>query len=115
MIRRIKPIAATEENFRVEPVAPGMATIRRDSVEPVPIGTLVVKVFRVVGYDQDCDGSLMARLEQIDNTGDTTGWSPNNLGMYPDSTWVLDTPEGLDQLAEGEAPRGRNLGHPVRR
>lgn len=92
----------------------GMRTIKRDSIEPVPIGTLVAKVFRVVGYDRDCDGSLMARLEQIDMTGETTGWAPDGLGMYPDSTWVLDDARDLDSAADGKlpAPRGRNLSHP---
>jgi hypothetical protein len=95
-IRRVPDISA-RENFRIEPV-PGLRamTPRRDPVEPVPVGTYVAMVFRVTGYDQDCDGSLMARLENVDADGKTTGWEESAIGMYPDSTWVVDGPGELD-------------------
>jgi hypothetical protein len=96
-IRRVPEIAAERENFRLEPV-PGFhaMTPRRDPVEPVPVGTYVAMVFRVTGYDPDCDGSLMARLENVDADGKTTGWEESAIGMYPDSTWVVDSPGELD-------------------
>lgn len=76
---------------------PGLpaVTIKRDSVEPVAVGTYVVKVFRVTGYDRDCDGSLMARLACVDLHGDETGWEPDAIDIYPDSTLVVDNPGDL--------------------
>ncbi len=65
-MRKIRKISAEEENFRLESMGvPGRIFIKRDPVEPEPVGTIVLKPMRVVGYDQDCDGSLMARLELI--------------------------------------------------
>jgi hypothetical protein len=95
-IRRV-PDASGRENFRIEPV-PGlrMTTVRRDPVEPVPVGTYVALVFRVTGYDQDCDGSLMARLERVDAGGRETGWKESAIGLYPDCAWVVDGPGELD-------------------
>ena len=95
-IRRV-PDISDGENFRTEPV-PGLraVTIRRDPVEPVPVGTYVAMVFRVTGYDPDCDGHLMARLENVDADGDSTGWEPTHLGLYPESTWVVGGPGELD-------------------
>jgi hypothetical protein len=71
-------------------------TPRRDPVEPVPVGTYVAMVFRVTGYDQDCDGSLMARLENVDADGKSTGWEESAIGMYPNCTWIVDRPGELD-------------------
>jgi hypothetical protein len=84
-IRRVPEITPDRENFRLEPV-----------------GTYIAMVFRVTGYDRDCDGSLMARLECVDAAGETTGWTPVNLSLYPDSAWVLDGPGELDRLADEE-------------
>lgn len=84
----------------LRPVGFQMHTGRRDPVEPVPVGSYVVMVFRVTGYDPDCDGSLMARLEQVDKEGDATGWSPNQLGLYPDTDLIVDAPGELWNLAE---------------
>ncbi len=93
-LRPVREITAEEENFRTEPlfVAPGIeaVTSRRDPVEPEPVGTIVLLAFRVVGYDPDCDGSLMARLEHIDRDGDASGWEPNCLGLYPNSELVVE-------------------------
>jgi len=82
-MRKVHEITAEEENFRAvdSGVHPSMRMIKRDPVEPEPIGTIVVKAFRVTGYDSDCDGSLMARLEQIDKDGETTGWCVNCIGI----------------------------------
>jgi hypothetical protein len=107
-IRRVPEITAEQQNARLEPLAevPGsrMMMFRKDPVEPVPVGTLVARIFRVTGYDQDCDGSLMARLESIGADGEATGWTPTHLGLYPDSAWVIDSPDELDRLADLEAP-----------
>ena len=98
-IRRI-PDISSRENFRIEPV-PGstLTTIRRDPVEPVPVGTYVAMIFRVTGYDQDCDGSLMARLERVEADGEATGWEETHIGVYPDGMWVVDGPGELEGMA----------------
>lgn len=97
-ISRVPRIDADQENARLVPLGPSVATVRRDPVEPVPIGVYVACVFRVTGYDQDCDGSLMAQLEAVDATGEATGWTVDCIGLYPDTAWVLDTPDALDHL-----------------
>ena len=102
-MRPAREITAEEENFRTEPMFddgsyPQMEVIKRDPVEPEPVGTIVLKAFRVIGYDADCDGGLMARLENIDKDGDTTGWEVGQLGLYPDSTIVVEDAVELRQL-----------------
>lgn len=105
-VRRAPAITAEQENTRVVPIGPGAATVKRDPVELVPVGTLVARVFRVTGYDPDCDGSLMARLEAVDAEGAATGWEENQLSLAPGSTWVLDVPHELDRAAEIETEFG---------
>lgn len=101
-MKPIRHITAVEENFRTVRVAgmPGMEIIKRDPVKPVPEGTLILFAFRVVGYDPDCDGSLMARLEHITKDGETTGWAPKHLGLSPSATLVLDSADELRRLFE---------------
>ncbi len=103
-IRRAPYITAEQENYRLVPFydSPGVRglTPKRDPVEPVPIGTYVVKVFRVTGYDPDCDGSLMARLENVGADGEATGWEVAHLGLYPETTWIVDEPGELDRLSQ---------------
>jgi hypothetical protein len=100
LFRRVPEITAGQENRRSVPLASGpefrMVTSKVDPVEPVPVGTYVAMVFRVTGYDPDCDGSLMARLENVGTDGETTGWEPTHLGLYPDCTWIVDRPDALD-------------------
>ncbi len=110
-MRPIPEITAEQENFRTESmlgIDPRFYVVRRDPVEPVPVGTIIACAFRVTGYDRDCDGSLMARLEQVDAAGDATGWETNHLGLYPDVDVVLDDPGELQRLATravaGDAP-----------
>jgi hypothetical protein len=104
-VRRIPEITAGQEDFRLVPVPGlGMTTARRDPVEPVPVGTLVARVFRVTGYDPDCDGSLMARVEAVDSAGEATGWETGRLGLRPGSWWIVDAPDELDRAAERIAP-----------
>jgi hypothetical protein len=96
-------VPKVDDNFQLVE-APGMAAnvrrIRRDFVEPVPVGTLLACVFRVTGYDRDFDGSAMVRLEQIDQEGQPSGWEPTNLDLAPDSWVVLDTPNDLHSVAK---------------
>lgn len=95
ILRPVREIKAEEENFRLEPV-PGLGRIlKRDPVEPEPVGTYVVMCFRIDGYDPDCDGSLMARLSQVDMEGRTTGWSVDSIGLYPDTDLVVEHPANL--------------------
>jgi len=90
-MRPVREITADEENFRTERRG-AFEVIRRDSVEPEPVGTIVLMAFRVTGYDKDCDGSLMARLEQVNKDGDVTGWEADSIGLYPDTDLVV-TPD----------------------
>jgi hypothetical protein len=98
-LRPVPEITAEQENFRTVPLATGpgfsAVTSRRDPVEPVPVGTYIVMCFRVTGYDPNCDGSLMARLEHVDRNGEATGWEPTHLGLYPDTDLVVDHPSEL--------------------
>ncbi len=88
------------ENFRLVPLPGGtFVAPRRDSIEPEPVGTIVLMAFRVTGYDRDCDGSLMARLEHVNKDGQWSGWSPKNIGIDKDSTLVL-TEQELKKLFE---------------
>jgi hypothetical protein len=98
-MRPVPKITSEQENYRLEPLAsgPGFNAMmgRRDPVEPVPVGSYIVQVFRVTGYDPDCDGSLMARLAAVDRGGCETGWEPTHLGLYPDTALVVDSPGEL--------------------
>jgi hypothetical protein len=107
VIHRLREIPAEEENFRLDPVASGpgfdVRMVKRDPVEPVPVGTYIAMVFRVTGYDEDCDGSLMGRFEQVDRNGEPTGWEPDQLGLYPVADVVLDGPSDLHDLIEEDS------------
>ena len=95
----IHKLPEVEDHARIVPLlGTPFETIRRDSIEPVPIGTLIAMIFRVTGYDQDCDGSLMARMEQVDQDGETTGWDVSSIGLYPGSDVILDTAGDLHNL-----------------
>ena len=100
-MRPVKEITAAEENFRTEPFYKTVTSegriVKRDPVKPEPEGTIILVPFRITGYDADCDGSLMARLEAIDKDGETTGWETNCHGLYPTTDLVV-TPEELKSL-----------------
>lgn len=93
-MRPIRKITAEEENFRLEGV-PGTSFgfVRRDPIEPEAVGTIVLMAFRVTGFDRDCDGSLMARLEQIDANGEATGWEANRIGLHAGTGLVVTQDE----------------------
>lgn len=97
-MRPVREITNEEENFRTEPV-PGTALefIKRDPVKPEPEGTIILVPFRIAGYDPDCDGSLMARLEAINKDGEVTGYTTDSHGLGP-STHLVVTPEELRAL-----------------
>lgn len=89
-MRPVREITAKQENFRIVGVDPfGFDVIRRDPIEPEPVGTIILKAFRITGYDPDCDGSLMARLENIDGDGDPTGYFVRRIGVDPSTTLVV--------------------------
>lgn len=101
-MRLIREITAEEENFRMEPWLEGdgvrVDVIKRDPVEPEPVGTLVLLPFKIVGYDKDSDGSLMARLENICSYEDKledNGWEVKEIGLYPTSGFVVTEKELL--------------------
>ncbi len=92
-MRPVRNISA-EDNARMVSI-PGTPfdTIKRDSVEPEPVGTIVLMAFRITGYDPDCDRSLMARLENIDKDGEETGWESSAIGLYSESELVVTADE----------------------
>lgn len=103
-MKPIPKITAKQENFRTEPFGKlpdgrQALIIRRDPVEPIPVGSYIAVVFQVTGYDRDCDGSLMARLQQVDKKGKTTGWEQNCIGLYPETEVWLDNFDELQKLA----------------
>ena len=49
--------------------------------------------FRITEYHPDCDGSLMAKMEQIDKDGETSGWNVDSIGLYPESELVVTAEE----------------------
>jgi hypothetical protein len=94
-----------DDNARVVPFMPDddpegkrVVTLRRDFVEPVPVGSYVAMVFRVTGYSPDCDGSVLAEVENVTEDGEATGWSQNCLGLGSNSTVVVDGPGDLHVL-----------------
>lgn len=98
-MRPVRNISEKEEGHRYVKIA-GLAnaiTSKRNPVEPEPIGTIVLMAFRITGYTPDCDGSLMAKLDHIDKDGNESGWSPDSIGLYPDSDLVV-TPAELKAL-----------------
>lgn len=106
-MRPVLKITAEDENFRTEPMFPGddrFHVIRRDPVEPEPVGTIVLMAFRITGYDRDCDGSLMARFEHIDRHGEPTGWEPSNIGLYRDTDIVVSQEEWAGLFPPGPDP-----------
>lgn len=102
-MRKIPDITPEQENARLEPLAewPGgvkAVILKFDPVEPVPLGTTLAMLVRVVGYDPDCDGSLMARLVQIDSNGRETGAEFDHSGLDPDTYVILETPDELHKM-----------------
>lgn len=97
MIRKfVKP----DEAVHLERITDNVSFARHEYVEPLPIGTYVIRVFRIVEFVQDADGSAMVNLESVDRHGDHTGWYPGNMGVYEDSTLVVDNPQDLWDIAE---------------
>jgi len=93
-MRKIREITSKEENFRVVPLAPGAVTTKCDPIQPEPIGTIILIPFKIIGYDQDCDGSLMARLGSLGlDDIKNTGWETSHIGLYPDSGFVVSKKE----------------------
>jgi hypothetical protein len=97
-MRKIREITSEKENFRLEPFAPNAVIVKRDPIEPEPIGTIVLLPFKITGYDKDCDGSLMARLANIElDSLEETGWEESNIGLYPEDGFVV-TEKELEEL-----------------
>ncbi len=74
--------------------------VRFTSEEPEPVGTVVLLAFRVVGYDKDADGSMMARMESVDLDGEASGWEVDGIGLCPDNGVVVSLEE-LRELKRG--------------
>ena len=103
-MRLVREITNEEENFRTErPDGFPFDVIRCDPVEAEPVGTIVLMPFRVVGFDPDCDRSLMARLEYLsldDSALDGAGEDIDkehhhlrNFGLYPTTGFVVTVDE----------------------
>lgn len=84
----------------IDPAGARFVISRRDPVKKVPEGTYVAMMFRVTGFDQDCDGSLMVRLECVDRYGEITGFKATHLGLYEHVNVVLDNPGDLHDLIQ---------------
>lgn len=99
-MRPVREITAEEENFRTEEFYRDeyktCSFIKRDPIEPEPIGTIILTAFRIIGYDKDYDGSLMARLEHINKDGTATGWTQGQIGLYPSCDLVVTEEELLN-------------------
>lgn len=97
-MRKIRTISPEEENFRITRIPKSsLCTVKRDPIEPEPAGTILLVAFKVTGYDKDCDGSLMARLEHLELDGRESGWIVNCIGLHPDTGLVV-TEEELHAL-----------------
>jgi hypothetical protein len=108
-MRPVRKITSEEENYRAEPMDarhPNIRFIKRDPIEPEPVGTIIVKAFRVTGYDQDADGSLMARLEAIDRYGEATGWEVDFIGLHPMTGLVASAEEWAAMFPDGDRTDG---------
>jgi len=85
-----REVTAKQEDFRVEELKGTPAgTVRRGLVKPEPEGTFVLKPFRIAGYDRDCDGSALARLDAIDWEGRATGAEMKGIGLHPGNAFVI--------------------------
>lgn len=102
-MRPVRKITAEEENYRTVEFAPGMFTSKKDPVEPEPVGTIILCAFRITGYRPDCDGSLMAEIEQINSEGGTTGWTENSIGLYPNTDIVVSAEEWAAMFHKSES------------
>lgn len=100
-MRPVRKITAEEENFRIELLPRGFSVIRREPIEPEPVGAIVLCAFKITGYDRDCDGSLMARLSQIGKDGEETGWSQDSIGLSHDTDLVCTLEEFQGLFDEG--------------
>lgn len=78
----------------------GFEVLRRDPIEPEPVGTIVLIPFRVTRYRKDCDGSLIACLEEVDKNGEITGAELNDVGLSPHTSLVV-TEDELRGLFDG--------------
>ena len=102
-LRMVREITDEEENFRVEPMkgSSNSVVIRRDPIEPEPVGTIVLMAFKIVDYKQDCDGSLMATLQNMNFSGEETGWETDCHGLYPENNLVVEAGvEGLKKMLD---------------
>jgi len=92
-MRLLRKITREEERPRAVDVAPGWITIKVNPIKPEPGGTIVLMAFRIDRYEADYDGSLMARLEHIDKSGEVTGWAPDRIGLDSDTAIVVTAKE----------------------
>jgi len=96
MLRTLKK---PDENHRYRQIGTAqdggaIVTSQRDFVHPVPVGGHVVMIFRVTGYDPDCDGSALARLEHVNTKGETSGMTLDCMGLW-DGDLIVDDPSDL--------------------
>ena len=93
-MRKIREITSKEEGFRLEPFAPNAVMVKRNLIQPEPVGTIILLPFKITGYNKDCDGSLMACLANIElDSFEETGWEESNIGLYPNDGFVVTKKE----------------------
>jgi hypothetical protein len=101
-MRKIRKVSDEEAGFGTKEVSPGVNVIKQNPVEAEPVGTVVLLPFVITGYDPDCDGSLMARLKNINLDGQETGWEPSGLGLDEYRGFVTGVTEIIEMSKEME-------------
>jgi hypothetical protein len=100
-MRPVRQITDEEEGFRLEPHSElAVNVIRKNPVEPEPIGTIILRAYRIVGYTPDCDGSLIARVVPVDRDGKPLDAEAVRTVIYPDRALVV-TEEELRSFFHG--------------
>ena len=89
----MRPVNTVETNFRLEPAGGFLTRVKHDFVPPEPVGSLILIPFRITGYDSDCDGSAMVRMENINNEGESSGWTVDSITIDGTSALVVSEEE----------------------
>ncbi len=101
IVNTVRDITPEEEEFRLEEIAPNMSMVKRNPVELIPVGTIILIPFRIEKYGNDCDGSLLAHLANLnvygDGTIDDSGWEQSGISIDSNTCLVISQ-DGLVKL-----------------